>query len=239
MENYQNIKAALKENAIPENITILQRFFKTGKGQYGEGDIFIGVKVPNIRAVAKAYYKETPKETLQKLLESTIHEERNVALFILVLQYQKAKQLDEKKAIFDFYLEHKLRINNWDLVDNSTHKIVGPYLHETNQVNYLFKLAADEDMWTKRIAVVALWYLWKQGYTELGLQLIHQNLQHPHDLMHKANGWMLRELSKHHGEDIMLAYVMEHYHQMPRTTLRYAIEKVAEPLRTNILKGNF
>lgn len=239
MENYQTIKAALESIAVPENVAILQRFFKTGKGQYGEGDIFIGVKVPNLRAIAKAFYKDTPKETLHKLLESTIHEERSVALFILVLQYQKAKQLDEKKAIFNFYLAHKHRINNWDLVDNSTHKIVGPYLHETQQIDYLFELAATENLWTKRIAVVALWYLWKQGYVKEGLELISMNLQHPHDLMHKANGWMLRELGKAVSEDVMLAYVMEHYHIMPRTTLRYAIEKVAEPLRTNILKGNF
>lgn len=237
--SYTILKEALIQVAIPENTAILQRFFKTGKGQYGEGDIFIGVKVPQIRAISKQYFKTTSFETIHELLESKIHEERSLGLFIMVLQYQKSKTLAERAAIFNFYIAHQHRINNWDLVDNSTHKIVGPYLHETQQIDYLFELAAAENLWTKRIAVVALWYLWKQGYVKEGLELISINLQHPHDLMHKANGWMLRELGKAVSEDVMLAYVMEHYHIMPRTTLRYAIEKVAEPLRTNILKGNF
>lgn len=237
--SYTKLKKALTEVAIPENVAILQRFFKTGKGQYGAGDIFIGVKVPQIRAISKQHFQTTSLETLHELLESKIHEERSLGLFILVLQYQKAKTLAERTAIFDFYIAYQHRINNWDLVDNSTHKIVGPYLHETQQFEYLYDMAAAENLWTKRIAVVALWYLWKQGYVHEGLKLISINLQHPHDLMHKANGWMLRELGKAVSEDVMLEYVMEHYHIMPRTTLRYAIEKVKEPLRTNILKGNF
>lgn len=237
--SYKILKEALTEVAISENVAILQRFFKTGKGQYGEGDIFIGVKVPQIRAISKQYFQTTTFETISTLLESAIHEERSLGLFILVLQYQKSKSFEKRTAIYNFYIAHKHRINNWDLVDNSTHKIVGPYLHETQQFEYLYEMAAAENLWTKRIAVVALWYLWKQGYVKEGLKLISINLQHPHDLMHKANGWMLRELGKAVSEDVMLEYVMENYHIMPRTTLRYAIEKVKEPLRTNILKGNF
>lgn len=223
--SYPILKEALTQVAISENVAILQRFFKTGNGQYGAGDIFIGVKVPQIRAISKQYFQTTSFETIDDLLESKIHEERSLGLFILVLQYQKSKTLAERTAIFNFYITHQHRINNWDLVDNSTHKIVGPYLHETQQIDYLFELAAAENLWTKRIAVVALWYLWKQGYVKEGLKLISMNLQHTHDLMHKANGWMLRELGKAVSQDVMLEYVMENYKIMPRTTLRYADRK--------------
>lgn len=238
MSNYSEITTALQAIAIPENVSILQRFFKTGVGEYAEGDVFIGVKVPEQRKVAQAFFRDTSLSAIEQLLTSPIHEYRQTALFILVLQFQKSKKIKERQLIFDFYLQHKDHINNWDLVDGSTYKIVGPYLHETRNFDYLYQLAADDNMWTKRIAVVSLWYLWKQGYIRQGLDLITMNLTHPHDLMHKANGWMLRELGKL-NELEMLQYLEKHYAEVPRTTLRYAIEKLDSFTRQNILKGKF
>lgn len=233
---FYQIAAALEELSIPEDIEGKKRFFKTGVGEYGEGDTFIGVKVPDQRQVAKAFYKITDTVTLSQLLQHDIHEYRLTALFILVHQYQKAKTLTERKRLVDFYLEHKAYINNWDLVDSSTHKILAPYVHETKSWHLLLALAREDNMWSKRIAVVALWTLWKEGYTSEGLDLILLNLTHPHDLMHKANGWMLRELAAY-DEEAMLQFVEKHYQQMPRTTLRYAIEKLDETQRKQILKG--
>lgn len=235
--SYEAVIQELNQNAIADNVPFLQKFFKTGKGQYGEGDQFIGVRVPPQRAIARKYQDISLGE-VEMLLSSPIHEHRLTALIILTHQYKKAKTLENKKKIFDFYIAHIPYINNWDLVDTSTHKIVGPYLHETGNFDYLYTLAQDELMWSKRIAVVALWFLWKKGYIQDGLQLLLLNIEHPHDLMHKANGWMLRELGKI-NEDAMLEFIFMHYDQLPRTTLRYAIEKIKEPLRTTILKKQF
>jgi 3-methyladenine DNA glycosylase AlkD len=239
MSSYKTITEALQTLAIPENVTILQRFFKTGKGEYAEGDIFIGVKVPEQRSVAKAFYQQTAWNTLSQLLQSGIHEYRLTALLILTLQYAKAKKdFTIQKQIFDFYIDHRIYVNNWDLVDTSTSKIVGPYIHETQHFELLHQLAAEDSMWSKRIAVVALWSIWKYGYVEQGLDLISKNLQHPHDLMHKANGWMLRELGKY-NEIKMLEFLEKNYDILPRTTLRYAIEKLDASTQKDILKGIF
>lgn len=235
---YKSIIQELEAVAIPENVPFLQKFFKTFPGEYAEGDKFVGVRVPEQRAIAKRHFKDCSLDDIQKLLTSPYHEHRLTALIILILQYPKKKKLEEKKELFDFYIEHIPFINNWDLVDTSTHKIVAPYLHLTDNFEYLFDLSNDGNMWAKRIAVVSLMYFWKHNFTEKGLELILHNLEHPHDLMHKANGWMLRELSKY-DEESMLNFIFLHYEKMPRTTLRYAIEKIKEPFRTNILKGNF
>lgn len=235
---YQDVVDALQVLSISENVPIMQRFFKTGEGQYGAGDIFIGVKVPEQRKVAQAFYKEICLEQLKHLLQSSIHEHRLTALFILVSKYKAAKTLAQKQEVFAFYCNHKAYVNNWDLVDSSTHKIVGPYVHETKQIALLYDLANDENMWSKRIAVVAFWYLWKYDYVQDGLAIIKLNLQHPHDLMHKANGWMLRELWKIYPEK-MLEFIKENYIQMPRTTLRYAIEILDVFQRQQIMQGKF
>lgn len=233
-----DIREALEALADPSGKVVLQRFFKTGKGQYGEGDIFLGVKVPEQRAVAKAFYKVATFGDVEGLLQSAIHEHRLTAAFILTLRYNAATSPEQRQAVLDCYIGNRGRINNWDIVDSSTHKIVGPYVHETGQFSLLHVLAGESSLWSKRIAVVALWYLWKKGYVTEGLELIAMNLEHPHDLMHKANGWMLRELAKT-DEDAMLGFLEQHYQHMPRTTLRYAIEKLDEPVRKNILRGIF
>ncbi len=233
-----DILEALETLADPAGKVVLQRFFKTGKGQYGEGDVFLGIKVPEQRAVAKAFYKAAVPGDVESLLKSDIHEHRLTAAFILTLQYKAAASPEQKQAVFDCYISNRSRINNWDIVDSSTHKIVGPYVHETGQFSLLYELAAEPSLWSKRIAVVALWFLWKKGYVTEGLDLIARNLEHPHDLMHKANGWMLRELAKT-DENAMLGFLEQHYKHMPRTTLRYAIEKLDKPVRKNILRGIF
>jgi len=235
---YNELTQALNDLSDSERAKGQQRYFKTGKGEYGANDIFIGVKVPDLRQVAKAFYKKADDTTLSKLIQHSIHEYRLTALLILVHQYQKAKLLDKRKQLIDFYIQHKAYINNWDLVDSSTHKIIAPYVHETGQWSLLETLAGEENMWSKRIAVVALWTLWKEGYVKEGLTLILKNLEHPHDLMHKANGWMLRELGNK-NEAAMLGFLQEHYNKIPRTTLRYAIEKLDETQRKQILKGQF
>lgn len=235
---YKVIMEELDNVSIPENVPFLQKFFKTFPGEYAEGDKFIGVRVPEQRTIAKKHFKNCGLNDIQKLLTSPYHEHRLTALIILTLQYPKKKKIDEKKELFDFYIEHIPFINNWDLVDTSTHKIVAPYLHSTDNFDYLFQLGKEENMWAKRIAVVSLMYFWRHNFTEKGLKLILQNLEHSHDLMHKANGWMLRELGKY-DEDAMLNFLFLHYNKIPRTTLRYAIEKIKEPFRTAILKGNF
>lgn len=241
MSVFNEIQEALSDLSNKEKAVFHQRFFKTGKGGYGEGDTFIGVVVPDLRKIAKASYKNISPADTQKLLQSAIHEYRLLAVIILTLQYQAAKTQADRKRLFDFYLANRQYVNNWDIVDSSTHKIVGPHVHETQAYDVLNKLAEEDNMWSKRIAVVALFYLWKQGYARQGLKLISKNLEHPHDLMHKANGWMLRELAKQ-GQDeeaMMLEYLEQHYDKIPRTTLRYAIEKIDEPKRKAILRGEF
>lgn len=236
---YEAIVTALSDLAIPTNIPILQKFFKTGKGAYGEGDIFIGVKVPEQRQVAKEFYKVITLPTIKKLLTDAIHEYRLTAVIMLTIQFSKCKTLAEKKNIVDFYLEHRNYINNWDIVDSSTHKILGPYVAITKEFEILYNLAAEESIWSKRIAVVAFWHLFKEGFIEQGLTIIAKNLTHTHDLMHKANGWMLRELANK-NEQAMLEFLSANYAKIPRTTLRYAIEKLDRDKRLAILKdGNF
>jgi len=223
----------------PQDVPFLQRFFKTGPGEYAEGDILIGVRNPPLRALSKKYYNQISLKDVQSLLKDPIHEYRLIALFILVLKYQNAKKsLEDKNEIVQLYLDHIPYINNWDLVDSSAYKLLGAYVYEQQKFDLLVDLAHDENLWAKRIAVVSLLYLWKRGYIHEGLELLKINLRHPHDLMHKATGWMLRELGKV-DEDAMLSFLFEHYDDIPRTTLRYAIEKIQEPLRTQILKKLF
>ncbi len=237
--SYKAITEALNDLSINKNVSILQRFFKTGKGEYGEGDTFIGVKVPDQRLVAKEYFKSTSLKDISKLLKSNVHEHRLTAAIILTYQYNaQKKDFNKQKEIVDFYLAHRKYINNWDIVDSSTHKIIGPYVEKTTNTQLLFDLAQEESIWSKRIAIVSLWHLWKCNYTALGLQLIELNLTHTHDLIQKANGWMLRELGKI-DETSMLAFLEKNYDILPRTSLRYAIEKIDAFKRAAILKGNF
>ncbi len=232
------VQKKLQELASPERAKILQRYFKTNKGEYAEGDQFLGVPVPLQRTIAKEYFALLSLKDIAHLLETTIHEYRLTAAIILTLKYKKATFMSEKNEIVDFYIAHRNWLNNWDLVDCSTHKIVGEHIHKTQDFDMLKQLANEESIWSKRIAIVAFWTLWKKGYLEEGLDIIRINLQHPHDLIHKANGWMLRELGKI-DELTMLQFIEENYSKMPRTTLRYAIEKLQPEQREIYLKGAF
>ena len=230
------IKSALQDLALPEKAVFFPRFFKAGKGEYAEGDEFIGVTVPDQRKIAKEYWQRISLPEITELLSSKIHEHRHCALLMLISKFEKEKSETERFEIVSFYLKHKKFINNWDLVDNSAYKILGRHAFETENENLLRTLAAEENMWSKRMAIVATMFHVKRGEFSLLKELALYNLHHPHDLMHKANGWLLREMGdKNIGE--LIQFLETHYQKMPRTTLRYAIEKFDEDLRQDFLKG--
>ena len=221
--------------ADPVQATFLQGFFKTGKGQYGEGDVFWGIRVPQTRKVAKEF-KQISFGELKKVLRHPVHEIRLCGLLILVEQFKKAKEEDRKKII-DFYLSSTQYINNWDLVDLSCYHILGTYLLDKPR-DIMYSLAKSSNMWEQRIAIVGTWaFIRKQEYQDT-LDIAVMLLDHPHDLIHKAIGWMLREISKR-DENVMLDFIKIHYEKMPRTALRYAIERLPEVERKNILQGKF
>jgi 3-methyladenine DNA glycosylase AlkD len=213
----------------------LQRFFKTEKGQYAEGDVFWGIKVPETRQVAKAYRNISLVE-VEKTMKSPIHEVRLCGLMILIEQFNKASEAD-RKIITDFYLSNTQYINNWDLVDLSCYKILGNYLLDKPR-DILYRLAKSNNMWEQRIAIVSTLAFIRNQELEDTLSISELLLDHPHDLIHKAVGWMLRELSKR-DEFSMLQFIETHYKKMSRTTLRYAIERLPEEQRKNILQGRF
>jgi 3-methyladenine DNA glycosylase AlkD len=221
------IKREIKEKANEEKAKILQGFFKTKKGEYGEGDIFLGVSVPELRKIAKKY-KET--EDVLSLLRSKIHEERLVAILILIEKFKSG----EKEKIFKLYLENIKWINNWDLVDVSCYKIVGEYLFDKKR-DILYKLACSSSVWERRMAIVSTFYFIRKNDFEETLSISEMLLEDEHDLIHKAVGWMLREVGKRDvkKEEIFLK---KYYKKMPRTMLRYAIEKFPEEKRASYLK---
>lgn len=232
----KEIEEALAVLSIPEKAEFFPKFFKTGKGEYGEGDLFLGVKVPDQRSVAKEYYAKISLQDLSTLLSSKYHEHRLTALFMLISKFEKTKDKAVKDEIIEFYLNHLQYVNNWDLVDSSCYKILGRHAFENQQEELLRKLAASEEMWHKRIAVVGTMHYVKKGSYELTKEFVTQNLKHPHDLMHKANGWLLREMGNKNEQEL-LGYLNQYYKEMPRTCLRYAIEKLDEDLRQDYLKG--
>jgi len=230
----KNIKEKLQQLASPETAEILQKFFKTGPGEYGEGDIFIGVRVPDLRKLAKEFQNITTSEILA-FLASSIHEERFLALLILVLNYGRGNEI-EKKKIYDLYLENTSYINSWDLVDGSAHHIVGAFLMDKNKAP-LYRLAKSENFWERRIAIISTFYFIKHDRFQETLEIAKILLTDPEDLIHKAVGWMLREIGKRDmaAEE---TFLKKHAMKMPRTMLRYAIEKFPEPKRQRYLKGN-
>ncbi len=232
----KEIKESLAVLSIPEKAAFFPKFFKTGKGEYGEGDLFLGVKVPDQRAVAKEYYAKISLEELSELIASPYHEHRLTALLMLISKFEKTKDLTIKEEIINFYLKHLDFVNNWDLVDTSCYKILGRYAFENKKENLLRELADSDHMWHKRIAVVGTMHYIKKGSFELTKEFVTQNLYHPHDLMHKANGWLLREMGNK-NEAELISYLNQYYKEMPRTCLRYAIEKLDEELRQDYLKG--
>lgn len=215
----------------------LQRFFKTGKGEYAEGDLFIGVAVPMLREVSKKYYIKLSLADCESLLKDQVHELRLLALFFLCLKYSKSDGLDERQAIVDLFLRNTEYINNWDLVDSSAHKIIGPFAKETGD-GLILKLADSYDMWENRIAMVACYHHIKLHEYNLAFTVAERLLSHPHDLLHKAVGWMLREIGKRNRNE-EVRFIKVHYDSMHRTTLRYAIEKFPEDMRRQFLLKEF
>ena len=211
----------------------LSRFFKTGKGQYSEGDIFLGIKVPEQRKLARKYSDLTIQD-IQTLLQSGVHEQRLTALLILIIKYTKSDP-SQKKEIFDFYLKNTKYINNWDLVDLSAPNIIGHILSDKDK-SVLLKMAKSSDLWEKRIAMLSTYYFIKNRDFKTTLEIAEISLNDKHDLIHKAVGWMLREIGKR-NQKTEESFLRVHYKTMPRTMLRYAIEKFPEDLRQGYLKG--
>lgn len=230
----KDIQDDLKRLAEPKRAKILSGFFKTGKGEYAEGDIFIGVTVPNTRKIASKY-KNADLPTLEKLLMSPIHEERLLSLIILTLQMKKAPE-DKMRKIFNLYLKRKAFINNWDLVDLSADKIVGVYL-EDKPKDVLVKLARSSSIWDRRIAIISTFHFIKQGEYREALNIAKILHKDKHDLIHKAVGWMLREVGKRCSRETEMKYLATCYKTMPRTMLRYAIEHFSDPERRAYLEG--
>lgn len=228
---YKKIVDEIKSFSTPEGAKRRASFFKTGRGEYAERDLFLGVDSPSLRKIAKKYFKAVSYADLQKMLESPYHEIRVGAVFILVLMFQHGSE-EERKKIFDFYMENIRYINNWDLVDVSAPYIVGPVAFENESV--LFSLAKSCRLWEERVSVVATLYFIKQNRFDVTLSLGEYFLTHRHDLMHKAVGWMLREVGKR-DEKVLCDFLDKHINQMPRTMLRYAIERFPEDKRRRYL----
>jgi 3-methyladenine DNA glycosylase AlkD len=236
--NSAALKKELRALGNAQKAADSQRFFKTEKGQYGAGDVFLGISVPNQRKIAQKY-QNLPLKSLEELLYAKEHEFRLTSLHILVLQYQKG---DTKlhKQIADFYLNHTTRINNWDLVDASAHYILGQYLltyrTEKQALTLLSKLAKSENLWERRIAMVSSWAFIRSKNEVPTFYLAKILINDKEDLMHKAVGWMLREVGKHCGQKTLSVFLNEYAHLLPRTALRYALEHYPETKRKFYMK---
>ncbi len=228
-----DIRRDMTSLADPARAAHLQRYFKTGPGQYGEGDRFIGLRVPQVRRLA-ARWRDIPMTTLTALLCSAVHEERQLALLVMVDRFNRAAPR-ERQRLYRCYMAHTRYINNWDLVDVSAPPIVGGWLW-THDRSVLAAMAASERLWERRIAIMATFYFVRRDDYADTLFLADRLLADPHDLIHKAVGWMLREIGKRRM-DIEAEFLKSRYHLMPRTMLRYAIEKFPESLRNAYLKG--
>jgi len=227
------VKRELRALADPRDAEHLQRFFKTGKGQYGEGDRFLGVRVPQLRALARRF-RSLSHEHVLHLLRSPWHEQRLLALLLLVDQYRRGTDV-ERATIYRAYLDHTDYINNWDLVDSSAEHIVGPQL-DPGDLRGFERLARSESLWERRIAMLATFHWIKKREFRPALRVAELLLDNSHDLIHKAVGWMLREIGK---RDLAVeeGFLREHCRNMPRTMLRYAIERFPENLRKKYLLG--
>jgi 3-methyladenine DNA glycosylase AlkD len=237
MDSSHEVKCALREFANNKRgVEGLYKFFQAFPGGYGEGDEFIGVTVPNQRAVAKKFYQQISLTEVESLLNEPIHEYRLTALFMMVLKYQKSKSQSEKNDIVDVYLRNIERVNNWDLVDSSAHLILGAHLMNSDR-QLLYNFAQSENLWVQRISIIATLYFIRNNQFDEALRLSEILLNHRHDLIHKAVGWMLREVGKRDYE-VEYRFLVKHYRSMPRTMLRYAIERFPEDVRQAFLKGN-
>ena len=227
------VRRQLKTMANPEKAAFFPRFFKAGPGEYAEGDKFIGVIVPNQRKVAKQF-RDLPQTEIDKLLKDPVHECRLTGLLILVGQFERSKDQAQRKSIMQYYLSRTDAVNNWDLVDSSAHKILGKWLVDRKDRRVLDRLAKSKNMWEQRIAMVATYTLIKNGELDDTLRLAEKLLSHKHDLIHKAVGWMLREAGKQ-DDKVLLAFLDQHAHRMPRTMLRYSIVKLSDARRKKYL----
>ncbi len=226
IDDLQKLKNPEKENFLP-------RFFKTGKGEYGEGDIFWGVNVPNQRLIAKKY-RDLPFVDIEKLLHNKVHECRQIALMIMKSQWHRADE-EKKKWLYEFYLKNRKHINNWDLVDISAPTIVGGWLlDKPKERAILYTLVRSKNIWDRRIAILASFMFIKHKDFTDSLSLAEILLGDKHDLIHKAVGWMLREVGKM-DEAALVTFLSKHYKIMPRTMLRYAIEKFPQARRRKYL----
>jgi len=226
---------ALKLVATEERRKVNEWFFKTGKGEYGYGDIFIGVTVPNIRKIAKKFSQEISLKELVELIRNPIHEVRLCALIILVNKYKK----EDSEKIYQYYLKHLNSVNNWDLVDTSAPYIVGDYLYKNSKKSkILLEFSQSENLWIRRISIVSTLTFIKNNEFNQTLKIANLLIYDDHDLIHKAVGWMLREIYKR-DESLIKQFLRQNYAQIPRTTLRYAIERMDKEERLLYLKGNF
>lgn len=233
LNSAQSLRRKLNQLGDPNRAKLLQRFFKTGPGEYAEGDVFLGLTVPQVGKLGKESGSLRPLE-IQVLLRSPIHEQRLLALFLLIRAFQKGSE-EEKKRIFRLYLGNTKYVNNWDLVDASAEKIMGPFLQDKSKV-VLYRLARSKNLWERRIAVLSTFHFIKQGEFSETLKIVKMLLQDQEDLIHKAAGWMLREIGKRNLA-VEEEFLKKHCRQMPRTMLRYAIERFSPELRQRYLAG--
>lgn len=230
------LKSEMLSHADPSQVAGLSRFFKTGPGQYGEGDKFLGIKVPVTRSVVKQCWRDTSFKELEECMESEYHEIRLSALLTLVEIFSHAKKTDPdlKRRCVEFYLSHTGRINNWDLVDLSCYPLLGEWLLDKDR-RVLYDLARNgKSIWEQRIGIVSTMTFVRKGQLDDTFALADILLHHPHDLIQKAVGWLLREAGKR-DKAALEAFLQPRYHTMPRTMLRYAIEKFPEPERREYL----
>ncbi|MEG2181219.1 MAG: DNA alkylation repair protein, partial [Bacteroidales bacterium] len=219
--NASDVKMALQVFADERQAAVLSRFFKTGKGEYGEGDRFMGVRVPQVRAVAKEAY-QLPLTEVERLIDDPVHEVRLCGFLILVLKYEKLRDEAARQQIVACYLANARKANNWDLVDLSAPKILGHWLCSHDRA-ILYQLVESDNLWEQRIAMVATWRIIRQDEYDDTLSLALRLMAHPHDLIRKAVGWMLREVGKRDRE-VLTGFLDQYATQLSRTSLRYAIE---------------
>lgn len=229
----------LKRIADVRQREVLMRFFKTGKGQYGEGDEFLGVKVPQTRAIVKAHWTECSDSDVEALITSSYHEVRLAGLLVLCKRYKAAKGEEAAQArIIEEYLGYTKYINNWDLVDLTAYELLGDWYLTRNRSHLKEMARHGRSIWEQRIAIVSTMQFIRHGDFDTTLEIAQILIDHPHDLIHKAVGWMLREVGKR-DRQVLEGFLNPRYQTMPRTMLRYAIEKFPEPLRQKYLKGSF
>jgi 3-methyladenine DNA glycosylase AlkD len=231
----EQIIETLRDHAIPEKAAFLPRYFQSYPGGYGEGDRFLGVTVPAQRRIARQFFREVDLGDLSELIQNPYHEVRLTGLIALVYRYERAKEEYDRQQLSDFYLHHLDWVNNWDLVDTSSHAILGHFYWKKDK-SLFYHMAGSHGLWRQRVAMISSYFWIKKGDFAYTLALAEVLKNHPHDLMHKAVGWMLREIGNRDFE-VEMEFLRSHYKTMPRTALRYAIEKFPEDLRQGFLRG--